>query len=144
MPHVNVDFSDVEEFEAVPVGDYVVEITEAEAKQSSTGKAMLTLQLTVKEPDEFEGRKLFDNLMLEGNALWRTKRALESIMGDELPKGAYGLDTNELIGIQCGVYVTQRVWKKEDGGDGSVQADVRRYTSLDEMEFDEDIDDMFG
>jgi hypothetical protein len=142
MPQVSVDFSQVEEYELVPEGDYLVEVDEVETKQSSTGKAMMTLQLTIKEPEEYAGRKLFDNMLLEGKALWRTKRELEALLGD-LPKEQVSFDTNDLIGAQCMVYVAHRVWKKEDGGDGEARPDVRKYTSLDEAEFDEDIDDLF-
>lgn len=143
MPHVNVDFSEVEEFETLPVGDYYVEIDEAELKQSSTGKAMLTLQLVVKEPEEYEGRKVFDNLMLEGRALWRTKQTLEVLLGDML-EGRYELDTDELVGAQCMVTVAHRIWKKEDGGDGQARADVRKYFSLEDADFDEDVEDLFA
>ena len=143
MPQVNVDFSDVQEFELLPEGDYVVEIEEVEVKQSSTGKAMMSLQMTVREPEEHQGRKLFDNMMLEGNALWRTKRELNAILGD-VPDGAFNFDTEDLVGTQVGVYVGHRKWKKEDGGDDTMRPDVRKYTSLDEMEFDGDVDDLFA
>lgn len=143
MPQVSVDFSDVEEFELLPEGDYIVEIDEVEAKQSSTGKAMLALQLVVREPEEYGGRKLFDNMMLEGNALWRTKRDLGVVLGD-VPDGAFNFDTNDMVGTQVGVYVGHRKWKKEDGGDDSMRADVRKYTSLDNMEYDEGVDDLFA
>lgn len=142
MPQVSVDFSQVQEFELIPEGEYLVEVDEAEVKQSSTGKSMMQLQLTVKEPEDYEGRKLFDNMMLEGNALWRTKRDLGALMGN-VPDGQFSFSTEDLVGAQCIVYVSHRVWKVEDGGDGEKRPDIRRYKSLDDAEFDDDIDGLF-
>ena len=63
MPILNLDY-DLEnvssEFEALPEGQYLAKITEAELTKSSTDKPMIKVTWEITD-GEYEGRKLFDN-----------------------------------------------------------------------------------
>jgi len=75
MPLIDLDYDlkDVKsEFEPLPVGDYVAKIETCELVKSKTDKDMLKVRWTVAEPVEFEGRKLFDNVVL--TVPWKTKQ----------------------------------------------------------------------
>lgn len=78
---VNINWNDVEasDFEVLPKGLYTVEVeevesrttkTEEEAKEQGTnppkhpGSEYWSVRLNVREPEEYEGRKLFTNVML--------------------------------------------------------------------------------
>lgn len=51
-----------------PIGNYLAKVTAAEAKQSaSSGADMISLSLEIRQPEEYAGRKLFDNIMTDGS-----------------------------------------------------------------------------
>lgn len=65
-----------------PAGSYMVEITSAQTKNAkSSGNPMLSLVLTIREPEEYDGVVVFDNLMLKGAGMNRTKAAFEHVLG---------------------------------------------------------------
>ena len=74
MPLIDLPYNleDVkDEFEALPIVDYVAKIETCELVKSSTDKDMLKIRWSVTE-GEFEGRKLFDNVVLMVE--WKTKQ----------------------------------------------------------------------
>ena len=53
------------QFDAMPAGQYLVMVSDSEIKQTKSGTGQyLSLTLEVQEPEQFRGRKLFDNLNL--------------------------------------------------------------------------------
>lgn len=54
---------DGSDFDVIPPGQYLVEVEKTEKTKSKKGDKMLKLQLNILE-GEFEGRKLFDQIML--------------------------------------------------------------------------------
>lgn len=80
-----VDFSTVG---VVPSqGSYLLEVQNAKAKKAkSSGNQMLALTLRILQPEEYMGVFVFDNLMLEGPGLNRTKAAFETIFGSAVER----------------------------------------------------------
>ncbi len=76
-----VDFSTVGV--VPPKGAYVLEVANAKAKRAkSSGNQMLALTLRIVQPESMMGVFVFDNLMLEGPGLNRTKAAFEVVLGE--------------------------------------------------------------
>jgi len=119
-----VDFSGVETFEPLPIDWYEVEVSDARVGKSQAGNAKVTLQMKVIA-GEFEGRTLITDLVLEGGGRWKTKQAFEALLGKA--EGQVHVSTDDLTGAQCRVRVTQRVWREEDGGDGTIRNNVSTF-----------------
>ena len=108
--------------DSVPVGECVLQIKKMEAKTSQAGNRMLAIQLTVAEHEDeaMVGRIVFDNWMLEGAALWKTKQALGAFL-DEVPDGPLSIRPAEMIGL------TSPALLVEDESDYGKRAAVKRY-----------------
>lgn len=120
-----MDFSQVETFEAIPVGWYDVEVAEARPGQSQAGNPKLTLRMKVLGGDS-DGRTLLADLVLTGPGAWRTKQAVNALFGD-FEGESYSCSAEDFVGARCEVHVTQRVWREEDGGDGTLRNNINRY-----------------
>lgn len=128
MPDFAVDFSNVEDFEPLPVDLYEVEVKEVSLKNSqSKGEPMLAIQLEVLD-GEYQGRKIFTNLMLAGAGMGITKQAFKAL---QIPSGE--MNTEDMIGATATIRVTQRVYKIEDGGDGNVRNRVSTWISPEKL-----------
>jgi hypothetical protein len=150
MPVITVDFTQAQEFEPLPRGWYVVEVTDAQPGMSRAGQPKLTLRYRVIEPSEYAGRRLTDDLPLAGHPLGigRTRSALRSMLGEDSVPEQGQIDTDDLVGATLRVLVTHRIWAEEAGGDGSVRAAVSRYAPLEGAELEivdlEGFDDGLG
>jgi hypothetical protein len=126
MPQINIDFGAKEQYEIIPQGEYRVQVTDTETKESKSGKPMLGLTFEIVEGD-YENRKLFSNLMLDDpKALWRTRRDLGVLLGTSDLEGQFDFNTEDLIGAEAIAKVTHRVWKESDGGDGEARPNVQK------------------
>ena len=123
-----VDFSEAVSFDPIPVDWYGAAISEAKPGKSQAGnsKISLVLEITSGEDESAIGRKLFDDLVLEGKGTWKTKQMLEAVFGKT--EGAQMIvKVSELIGSEVEVRVVQKVWREEDGGDGEARSRITRY-----------------
>jgi hypothetical protein len=101
---------DMPKGEPVPEATYHLRCDKAEFK--TTGKAsknpgapMAACQFTIfgpEEAEEFHGRKLFENLMLSGEGMFRTRQFLEASGKDE---DFVLSDTDQLVGLESGAVV---------------------------------------
>lgn len=91
MGFLKTDYSEVNGFEPLPIGDYEVFISEAKVVESSTGKPMIKVTLTVRDDIEQEGkkRKFFDNMVHQDNMLWKFQQVGSAV---QIPEGI-DLDT---------------------------------------------------
>lgn len=92
--------------EPVPEGVYALRLDKAEYKVSKESKTpMAEVTWTIFGPDsqeEFHGRKVFENLMLDGEGRFKTRAALEAAGYDE----DFVLeDTEQLVGLEVGAVV---------------------------------------
>lgn len=86
----------------VPEGIYKALISKADVKTTSTNKPMIVVEFTLQSahPNSSEvtiGRKVFDNMVIQAENLWRTNITYKAACGEDLPKGDFEID--ELIAI---------------------------------------------
>lgn len=134
---LKLDFEGVESgSRAVADGTYAAAIDSAEEDESSEGNPMLKLTHKLKN-----GAKLFDNVSLLPQALWRLKTLLECI-GEEVPDGEYELDPADLIGKELMIEVTNEKWQGKDRpkvtGYGTIEDEGEEEESDDEEEEEDD------
>lgn len=88
VPRITVDFSDVQDFEALPKDEYPGVIVKATYKEPEDSEKFpyINLEIDVTGPGSkgtFEGdpkgRKLWSILSLSPKALWRTKQVFENL-----------------------------------------------------------------
>lgn len=118
-----IDLSEVPEdsgFETIPRGTYDVIITKCEYKLSqSSGNPMWALELEVENNEQYNGRKLFTQLVFSAKMLGRTKKALAIIGCSNLLQGAFNAEdpevTDQLIGKTARAVVA--IGKNQEGED---------------------------
>lgn len=133
MARVSVDFSQVEEFEPLPKGDYSVLVEKVEYREAQTEDKYdyLNWELSVTEEGEFKGRKLWFISSFSPKALWRLKQILENLgVYDDDLEIDYDEDTMlvidpELQGLPAMATVSQRTYE------GRPQNNVDALTSID-------------
>ena len=126
MPTIAIDFSKVVTYALLAPGKYPCVVVSAEAKTAKTGTPMLALKLEITSGDS-AGRFLYLNMMLAGNALWRTRVDLKALLGDISEDTSF--ESEDLIGQECVAQVKNTVWREEDGGDGELRSEVSRLLS---------------
>lgn len=119
MPEVNIDFSDVQD-DPIANGWHSAAIFAVEPKQSSNDNAMLSVQVKIVG-GPWNNRTIYDNWMLETDALFRTKSTLKrlGLMSKEDKKVSF--DTQDLIGME--VEIKTRLEEFE----GEERAKIRQY-----------------
>lgn len=130
MPKVQVDFSDVKEFEALPKGEYDCVIEEAKfVEPTEDGKyPYINLTLAVTEEGEFEKRKLWCIWSLSPNALFRMKGDLENlglVVGEldiDYDEDSMIVTSPEVVGLPVTASVSTRTYQ----GRTQNQVDVLR------------------
>lgn len=140
VPQITVDFSNVEEFEALPKGEYAAVIAKAEYRIPSDSDKFpyINLEMDVKdvvkvaEEVNLDGtRKLWAILSLSPKALWRTKQVFENLgiyaeeMELDVDEETMQVVSPELVGLPVHVTVSQRVYE------GRTQNQVDAITSPD-------------
>ncbi len=110
MAQINLDYNleDVaSDFEPLPSGQYLCKIVAPDdfvLTESQSGKAMIKAAWTVTE-GEYEGRKLFDNIVLSVG--WKVKQYCDAA---GIESGTQ-LDTEDFIGLEGLVQVTQKEYE---------------------------------
>lgn len=124
-------------FDPVPAGNYDVSVAKAELTTAkSSGKPMIAVQYRISEPEEHEGRILFDNFSLQPQALWKLKGFLQALEWAGIDEDGLELDPAELIGAQLTVAVIQEPGQRDDirnvvKGYGGGGADLGEDVELD-------------
>lgn len=80
--------------EPVPPGFYKALINEAKFKMSSTGKPMIVVEYTLQsQSNETKmktiGRKIFENLVITMDSLWRANNVVNAATGRDIPEKTY-------------------------------------------------------
>lgn len=140
MPRITVDFSDVQEFEVLPKGEYAAVIAKAEWRepQDADKYPYVNLEFDVKEAvnvtedvDLGNGRKLWAILSTSPKALWRMKQVFENLgiymeeLDIDVDDETNAVLSPELVGLPCHVTVSKRVYE------GREQNQVDAITSPD-------------
>jgi hypothetical protein len=135
VPRVTVDFSDVQDFEALPEDEYLALIEKAEWRVATEdGKSdYINVQFRIKEEGEFKDRVVFTILSLSPKALFRMKQAFENLgiiePDDELEldydEDTMLLTSPEIVGLPCKITLGVREYE------GRTQNEVKAITSAD-------------
>jgi Protein of unknown function (DUF669) len=140
VPRVTVDFSDVQDFEVLPKGEYGAVIAKAEWRepQDADKYPYVNLEFDVKEVvnasedvDLGNGRKLWAILSTSPKALWRMKQVFENLgifmeeLDIDIDDETNAVLSPELVGLPCHVTVSKRVYE------GREQNQVDAITSTD-------------
>ena len=113
FPTLELDFTDVTtEFEPLPVGQYPAVVSNVEhiPQSKSSGRPFLKFTFTVTGPEEYVGRKLFDNYSLTKDSRWKLAKTLEAL-GYEVVGKRVGLNVSALLGLPCQLVVSQGVYQ---------------------------------
>lgn len=102
---ISLDFSEVQEFEALAEGNYKVKVAEIEMKEGAKGPYLsFTFDVVGKKS------KLFHNCSLAPQALFNLKRVLEAL-GMQVPSKAFDLDPDDLVGLTAVVEVGHELYE---------------------------------
>jgi hypothetical protein len=92
MGFLRTDYSNTGDFAPLPIGEYECIVSKTEVTETSTGKPMLKVTLTVREDVEQAGqkRKFFDNMVEQENMMWKFNQVAKAAQLEE------GLDLETL------------------------------------------------
>lgn len=124
MPEVPVDLTQTQNDDAIPEGEYLVQVDKCDLADSkrTPGNKNLKVEMTIQE-GEHHGRKLFDDISLSQKALWRVTRFVNAC-GIYPP--ATGFQTEQLIGAFCRVTVKNEPRMQMDPNGNLVPAHTLR------------------
>jgi hypothetical protein len=136
VARVTVDFSSVEEFEALEEREYLAEITKVEFREPQTADKYpyLNVEVTIREEGEYQGRKVWAIWSLSPKALWRAKAAWENL-GVIAEDSEIELDVDEdtnlvtdppFVGIPCMVGV------KNEPYEGTMRSRAETFTATED------------
>jgi len=120
MTIINLDYDLAEVqsgFDPLPAGQYPARLDKCTLVESTTGKPMLKMEWVVIE-GEYEGRKLFDNVVL--SVTWKVKQYAEAA-GIESGKQ---LDTQDFEGLEAILDVRQREYE------GEMRNEIKNLTAM--------------
>lgn len=113
MAKIKVNISDLRDFEPLPEGVYTLMIESVEERiGQNSGQPYLNWTFVVTEPDEYAGRKLWDNTSLKPEARWRLG-LLWQACGMDANGSEIDIDTDELIAATFKAYVGQEPSQKD-------------------------------
>lgn len=128
---IGVDFSEVESRKTVSEGNHLVVIDSVEQKEGNKAP-YLALVFEVSEGKD-KGSKIFHNCSLAPQALFNLKALLEAL-GMNIPKKAFDLDLDTLVGLECIAEVSHELYE------GKKKAVVTEFLEADGDSDDEDED----
>jgi len=89
--YVTLDFDPVVEGADLPEGTYKVQVAEANPKDASTGSKMIELVMEVIDDAQFNGRRVYDNVVLAKNTAWKILQVTNAL-GLKASSGQLDLD----------------------------------------------------
>jgi len=139
MEEVSAD----QEFELLPKGSYLFEISDVVCKTSKNKDPMIQITLTVAK-GEYKNRKVWDNIILSENPKspgwkirWRAKMFLKAI-NEEHHGDSFVWDSDEWTWKKC---VGEVVHQEQTEGKyaGKMKAVINRYSPIETQDNDEDV-----
>jgi hypothetical protein len=124
MSFLRTDYTNTGDFAPLPVGEYECFVTDVKMKQTSTGKQMLNVKLTIRDDVEQEGakRNFFDNLVVQDNMMWKFNQVAKAAA---LPEGQ-DIDSPESF-AQAILYKAVRIKNKHEMYNDEKQDRVATY-----------------
>jgi hypothetical protein len=119
----NVDFDKAGQDNLVPEGTYVARIDKVEERKGKdSGEPYWNLELTVVDPTDFEGRKVWDILMLNPQSMWKLRAVCVSA-GISVEGRAGAFDSEELLQQEVQIKVIHEAYQ------GQARARVKQYVA---------------
>ena len=124
MSFLRTDYSNTNDFSALPVGNYECFVTKTTMKDTSTGKKMISVELTVRDDVEQGGqkRKFFDNLVVQDNMMWKFNQVAKAV---DLPEGQDVATPEDFA--QAILYRACRIKNKHETYNGEIQDRVKNW-----------------
>ena len=111
---IAIDFSGVKPFEPLPEDQkYLCEVTEFKPGKSKADKDKMSLVLSVLQPEESAGRKLFREYSLDPKALPYLYQFIKAIDPEAVLDEDFVLKPAEYIGLQCSVTVKNEEFEEQ-------------------------------
>lgn len=129
---VKVDLTKVETRRKIPEGNYPVKLEQAKIGESKSGNEKIEMVFKITG-GTYKGSSLYHNCSLQPQALFNLKQVLEAL-GFEIPKKAFDLDLDEIIGLECEVEVAHELWE------GKAQPRIVDFINLEESSLDTEVD----
>lgn len=116
MPRINVSLKDAEARQPLPDDTYECKVLEINPKQGSKSAYLQVIYEVVD--GEHEGRKIYDNVMIEGAAAWQFCDWWEALTGttldvDDLDE--FDFDTDDVVGEALGITTEQEEYPEGSG-----------------------------
>lgn len=122
--------AEVKAYEAAPAGEYHVTITDGELKEVSesntkgnAGKPYAALTLTIQEPEEHAGKKIFTNVMLfSGPSSFMVAQLIKAVDHPEWATDMPDDFLEEIDGVDIVAVVSKKKddYKMKENGDGKI------------------------
>jgi hypothetical protein len=130
--NVKVDLSKTKERVLTPEGRYSASIEEATVETNKAGDGeYIQFKFAISE-GKYEGNKVITNCSLKPQALFSLKNLLSAI-GFSIPKKAFDLDLNDLIGQECDIQISHEMYE------GKRKPKITEFYSSEEEAEDEDV-----
>jgi hypothetical protein len=130
MPRLSVDMKEAVSFQPVPDGTYEVTVSAfQDVRTSAKGSKFVPVELTISDGGEFDGKKLFMNLMLGGGGAGIAEDFLEKAGADyeRTAEGGIDFDTDDVVGCRVAVVTKQSEYPE---GSGNFRAEVKKVLSV--------------
>ena len=131
---LTIDLSSVETGQkTLAEGIYTVKVESATAETSASGNPYIKFIFQVIE-GKSRGAKVFHNCSLQPQALFNLKSLLLAI-GYEIPQGAFDLDLEDLLDLECEIEVAHETYE------GKKKVRIIEFIALESDEDDEEEED---
>lgn len=114
-----------QDFEVLPAGEYVVQVDKAEAKQNSNQTGYyLGLELTVLDPEQYSGRKLWHNINYNHTSEIAQRIGQQQLSALGIALGIGVIESSEQL---LGQYAIAVVKAKKRKNTGELENEIRTY-----------------
>ena len=125
MPELTLNLSEAESLKPIPDGTYPAIVKGFSDVQAGPKAKYISAILEISEGD-FEGRKFYNNLPIEGKGAGIFVDFINKVTGSEYDVDdheALEVDTDDLIGAPCGIVLKQEEYPE---GSGDFRSQVKR------------------
>ncbi|HST77280.1 MAG TPA: DUF669 domain-containing protein [Verrucomicrobiae bacterium] len=131
---------DQKSFDPVPAGEYELELqdykegtvkSETSANFGAT-KFDFTYEIVNCDEEKYNGRKIFDNVTITENSLWRLKAMLKAFGADVPEEGEIEVDFDDLLGESLSAKVGVQPARKVGTQEYTARNTIRQFMVPDE------------
>lgn len=117
MPRLTIDATEAQSMKPIPDGTYAATVLSVSEPKSGPKATYVEAVLVVSE-GEYEGRKLYRNMPIEGKGAGIFIDFVSKVTGEDYDLDdldSLDIDTEDLEGQEVGVVVGQREWPEGSG-----------------------------